>query len=153
MNVVDILAIQEWVYIFLLCWVGILYGIYKSSYNISSVSYLNSPSPQLCFIPPPPILGIDSAAIIFAFTYMCTQFLYHIHSPTPFLHHFPLPTGLLPHNRTCSTLLFSNFIEEKRKKLHFCLFVIKVATQGVSLSKIRWVYLHGFISRSSMKPS
>jgi hypothetical protein len=32
---------------------------------------------------PPPIPGMVSAGIIFAFTYICTQFLYHIHSPTP----------------------------------------------------------------------
>jgi hypothetical protein len=29
--------------------------------------------------------------------------------------------------------LFSDFIGEKRKKIHFCLFEINVATQGVSL--------------------
>jgi predicted membrane protein len=28
---------------FLLCWVGVHYNIYKTSYNISNISYLNSP--------------------------------------------------------------------------------------------------------------
>jgi hypothetical protein len=34
----------------LLCWVGIHCGIYKSSYNISNLSYLNSPCPPFSFI-------------------------------------------------------------------------------------------------------
>jgi hypothetical protein len=29
----------------LLCWVGIYCGIYKDSYNVSNISYLNSPPP------------------------------------------------------------------------------------------------------------
>jgi hypothetical protein len=41
----------------LLCWVGVHCGIYKSSYNISNISYLNSPSPPFSFISPlPPFL-------------------------------------------------------------------------------------------------
>jgi hypothetical protein len=54
-----------------------------------------------------------STGIIFAFIYMCIYFLYCIHPPTLFPHHWyqhPLPC------KTCSILLFSNFVEEKRKK-------------------------------------
>jgi uncharacterized membrane protein len=36
-------------FLLLLCWVGVHCGIYKSSYNISNVSHLNSPLP-LSFI-------------------------------------------------------------------------------------------------------
>jgi hypothetical protein len=38
----------------LLYWVGTQCGIYKSSYNISNVSYLNSPTPWFSFISPLP---------------------------------------------------------------------------------------------------
>jgi hypothetical protein len=43
-----------------------------------------------------------------------------------------------PHSlgMTCSTLLFSNFVElkqKKEKKWHFSLFKVKIAIQGVSL--------------------
>jgi hypothetical protein len=64
---------------------------------------------------------------------MCTQYLYHIHPPTPFPHLLLLPqvptTALSLPGRTCSTLPISNFVKEK--KWQFCLF--KIATQGVSL--------------------
>jgi hypothetical protein len=55
--------------------------------------------------------------------------LYHIHPSTSFP---PISPLLLPSTlgRTCSALLLSNFVEEKRK-WHFCLF--KIGTQGVSL--------------------
>jgi hypothetical protein len=45
---------------------------------------------------PPAIPGIVSVGIIFAFTYKCTQYLYHIHPPTHFPHFLPLPTGINP---------------------------------------------------------
>jgi hypothetical protein len=83
--------------------------------------------------PPPPNLRIVSVGIIFAFTYMYTQFLYHIHPPTPFPQHLPPRTGtkfLL--DRTYSSLLFSDFIEEKRKNV-ICAHLWFVAMQGVSL--------------------
>jgi hypothetical protein len=41
-----------WIYFLLLCLVGVLCGIHKSSYNISNVSYLNSPPPPFSFISP-----------------------------------------------------------------------------------------------------
>jgi hypothetical protein len=40
------------------CWVGAHCGIYKSSYNISDISYLNSPPPLLSFILPSPTKAI-----------------------------------------------------------------------------------------------
>jgi hypothetical protein len=67
--------------------------------------------------PPCWIHGTVSTGIIFAFTCMCTHFLHYSHPPTPCLYHLPPPTGLtLPLGRTYSTLLFSNFAEEKREK-------------------------------------
>jgi hypothetical protein len=47
---------SDWNYIlknlFLLCWVEVHCGIHKSSYNISNISYLNSPPPSFSFISP-----------------------------------------------------------------------------------------------------
>jgi hypothetical protein len=46
---------------------------------------------------------------------MCTQYLHFIHPPTSFPHLFPYPTATNPSSgRTCSALLFSDFIEEKK---------------------------------------
>jgi hypothetical protein len=39
---------------------------------------LNLPPPLLTFIPPPPIPGIVSTGIIFAFKYLCTDYSYCI---------------------------------------------------------------------------
>jgi hypothetical protein len=67
---------------------------------------------------------------------MFTHFLHHMHPPTPFPHHSLPPTGtnLSSPCRTCSALLFSDFVEFiKRKKLTFFWFEIKVVTKGISL--------------------
>jgi hypothetical protein len=66
---------------------------FNCSYNISNISYLNSPPPLLSGILPPPIPRKASTGISFTFTYMCIHYSLN-----------PL---------TCSALLFSNFIEEK----------------------------------------
>jgi hypothetical protein len=62
---------------------GTLWHLQKFS-NVSNISHLNSPPPSFCY-PSSPIPGIVSAGVIFQFTYMCTQYLHHIHPPT----HFP----------------------------------------------------------------
>jgi hypothetical protein len=81
-------------YFLLMCWVGVHSGINKSSYNISNISYLNSPLPPLFFIAPPPIPQIVSTGLIFQFTCICTQYLDYIYPLTPFSHLLPpLPTG------------------------------------------------------------
>jgi hypothetical protein len=45
---------------------------------------------------PSPIHGIVSTGAIFAFAYICTHFLHHIHPPTPFSWHLPPPMGDSP---------------------------------------------------------
>jgi hypothetical protein len=40
-------------FILLLCWVGVHCGIYKGSYNKGNISYLNSPSTILLYLPFP----------------------------------------------------------------------------------------------------
>jgi hypothetical protein len=110
----------------LLCWVGVLCGIHKSSYSITKLSYLNSPPQSFSFISPPPIPGIVLTDLVFPFTYMCTQYLHYIHPPTPFPHILSsLPLVPTPTDRTCSAYLFSNFVKKKeRKKEKMTFFVV-----------------------------
>jgi hypothetical protein len=44
----------------------------------------------------PPIPRVVSTDTIFSFTHMCTQYVHHIHPPSPFPHLFPLPLVSLP---------------------------------------------------------
>jgi hypothetical protein len=71
-----------------------LWYLQKSFYNIS-----NSPPPPFSFISYPPIPGVVSTGIIFAFTYMYIQYLQYIHLPTPFLHILSPPTSTSPPGR------------------------------------------------------
>jgi hypothetical protein len=93
-------AIQRILFIFsfflLLCWVGVHCDIYKSSFNISDISYLNSPLHHSPLFPPLPIPGIVATVLIFPFTCMCTQYLHPIHPSRPCLHILPLPLVLTP---------------------------------------------------------
>jgi hypothetical protein len=40
-----------------------------------------------------PVPGVVSTGLIFPFTYLCTQYLHHIHLPTPFPYLLPAPIG------------------------------------------------------------
>jgi hypothetical protein len=74
--------------------------------------------PLLSFIFPSLISEIVSAGIIFTFIYMCINYMHHIHPTTTFSTISALPQlSTLPHCRTCSVLLSSNFVEEKTKKI------------------------------------
>jgi hypothetical protein len=53
---------------------------------------------------------------------MCAQFLSCIHCSAPFPATFPIPLVPTAHPKTCSALLFSDFVEEKKKNKKF-LFV------------------------------
>jgi hypothetical protein len=79
----------------------------------------------ILFYLPPPIPGIVSTDLIVPFIYMSTQYLHHIHPPTPSPHIFPLPLITTPQTGfilpSCSPIIFL--------KRYFCLF--KIAIQGV----------------------
>jgi hypothetical protein len=81
----------------LLCWVAVHWNIWKSSYNVSNISYLNS-SPLLLFHP----LSPDSKNNLNWFCFCVYLHVYTLFGPPP--------------GRTCSTFLFSNFVEEKHKR-------------------------------------
>jgi hypothetical protein len=93
---------------------GIHCDIYKYSYSESNISYLNSPLHHSPLSFSPLIPGIVSTGINFPFTYMCTQYLHHIHPPMPLPYLLPPPTGTNPPTRIHSTLLSSNFVPEKK---------------------------------------
>jgi hypothetical protein len=102
----------------LLCWAGVHCGICTGSYNVSDISHLNSPPPLLSFITPPPhswnsFNRYHFCICIHAYTVFAQ---YSLSYPLSWL---PVPlTGAnppLPHpHRTCSALLFFDFVEEKR---------------------------------------
>jgi hypothetical protein len=68
-----------------------------------------------------PIPGRVSIGLIFPFSRMSTEYFHHIHPSTAFSHLLPTPTGTKPPcpGKTCSTLLFSNFVKEKQ-----CFFLV-----------------------------
>jgi hypothetical protein len=68
--------------------------------------FYHSPLSSLPFIP-----GIVSTSLIFPFTYMCTQYLYYIHLPTPFPYLLPPSHWYQPRDKTCSTPLFFDFLK------------------------------------------
>jgi hypothetical protein len=111
----------------LLCWVwGLHCGIYKSSYSVSNISYLNSPSPLLSFILPSPhswnsFNRYHFCIYIHVYTFFCTIFtlLPPFLPPSPSHWYQPSPP---------EQDLFHLSVGEKRKQLQFCLFEIKVAT-------------------------
>jgi hypothetical protein len=49
-----LVGVFSFLFFLLLCWVEIHCRIYKNSYNISNISYLNSPPPPFSFISPSP---------------------------------------------------------------------------------------------------
>jgi hypothetical protein len=66
--------------------------VLNSVLNISTWIHLST----LSFILPFLIPGVVSTGIIFAFTYMCTQYLHCIHPPIPFPCHLSTPTAINP---------------------------------------------------------
>jgi hypothetical protein len=97
----------------LLCWVGLHCGIYKSSYNVSNTSYLDSPSPWLCFIS----LSPHSWSNFNRYHFCIYIHVYRVFAPyslsTPFPCHLRLPL-ILPH-----PTLIPQFCRGKKKKLTF----------------------------------
>jgi hypothetical protein len=106
----------------LLCCVWVYCGICKSSY-LQCIKYIIlefTPSTALLYSPLPHS-WIVSTGIIFAFAYICTLYLHHIHPPTIVHCHFPPPTGtntLLP---TGPVLQFCRRKKEKKKEMTFLL--------------------------------
>jgi hypothetical protein len=73
------------------------WSIYKGSYSVSNIAYLNSLPPTLIsFIYPLLIPGTVSTGIIFSFMYMCIHYLHHSHPPAP----FPTTSPTSPHANT-----------------------------------------------------
>jgi hypothetical protein len=119
-------------------------GIYKSSYNISNISYLNSLSPLFFFAPLSPIPGVVSTGLYFSiYIYVYTVFAlyspsYTLSPPPPSSHWYQLPSR--------EDLFYPPILWFcKWKKNFFCLF--KIPTQGVCWDWFR----HSHIAKSWSK--
>jgi hypothetical protein len=80
-----------------------------------------------------------STGIIFAFIYMCTHYLHHIHAPTPF-------TTTSQDLFFPSVLQFCRRKKGKKKKWHFWSLKIKIGSFLVTLPCIYVLYHNWFIS-------
>jgi hypothetical protein len=93
---------------------GVHCGIYKSSYNKSNISYLNSPPPSFSFTLFPPFLQSFQQVSLFhlhaCIHSTCTIFT-RLH---PFPASFSFPLVPIPPDKTCSDFLFSAFVKEKK---------------------------------------
>jgi hypothetical protein len=86
---------------------------------------------------------VVSTGFTFVFTYMCTHFLHCIQFPIPFPNTSTLLlVPALPLGRTCSALLFTNFVGEKikLKMWNFNFFEIKLSTQKYPIFHVYMYY-------------
>jgi hypothetical protein len=73
--------------------------------------------PWFSFKPSPLTSGIVSIVLFFTFTYMCTQYFYHIHFLTRFSHHLPFLLVPTPHpQQDLHCLPVFQFSRRKKKK-------------------------------------
>jgi hypothetical protein len=114
-----VVTIYCFLFLFVVVLLGVHCGIYKSSYTITTISYLNSLPLSLFFTLPPRIPGIVSAGLSFPFTYVYTQYWCHFYPPTSFPHILPPWTGTNPPDQTSSALLFSNSVKGKKMTFLF----------------------------------
>jgi hypothetical protein len=113
-----------------MCWMREHCGIYKSSYNISNIKYLNSPPPSLFFITPFPHSCNSFNRSHFFHLHTCVHNIWTIFTlPYSFLTSYLLPLVQLPQARPFSPCCSLIFLREK--KWHFCLF--STSKQRVSL--------------------
>jgi hypothetical protein len=84
-------------------------GIYKGPYNVSDISYLNSPPPPLSFIPLPPFME----------QFQQVSFL-HLHNEytlfVPYSSFYPFPTPLTPSGQNLFHPLVIQFCKRKNLK-------------------------------------
>jgi hypothetical protein len=92
-----------------------MYPIYHTEFTSSAILFHQTPT----------IPEIVSTGIIFAFTYKCTHFLYHIHPPIPLSQQLPPPIGVSLSPRAVPK------IKQQKKKIS--LFEIEVAKWKLSL--------------------
>jgi hypothetical protein len=103
---------------FIVCWVWVHCFICTGCCNVSNVSCLNSPPPQLFFIFPSPNTRIVVTVLFLHLLYMCTHFctIFTLLPPFPTTSPLPLAPTLTP-DRTSSAHLFSDLWKNKRKKI------------------------------------
>jgi hypothetical protein len=122
----------------LLWWVGLQCGIYKGFCNVSNISYMNSPPLPFFFILPLPrfleklkwILFLHLHKHVHIFCTIFTLLSPLANTPPPVVSTF-LPGKDFFHPPVLP-LCSRGKRKDKKKKWHFSLFEIKLATQGVS---------------------
>jgi hypothetical protein len=111
---------------------GVHCSIYKGSYSVSNISYLNSHL-HYSLLNPLLIFGTNSTGIIFAFTCMCIHYLHHVHPPT----HFPTTfsmlycrcnTNIYTQTHTSSETDHSVFFFPNNGQCVFCPFLLLLLT-------------------------
>jgi hypothetical protein len=112
-------------YFLLLCWVWVCCGIYKMSYNVSNISYLNSPLPLLSFIPSFPQFLETFEQYLFSFTYICAHFYTIFTLLPPFPTTSPLPLVWTPISPG-QDLFYPPLILKKRKEKIFKMSVLLI---------------------------
>jgi hypothetical protein len=88
----------------LLFWVEIHCSIYKGSYNVSNILYLNSPSTTLLYLPSPDFLQ-QFQQVSFLHLHTCVYIICNIFTLLPLFPStspFPLVQNAPPQGRTCS---------------------------------------------------
>jgi hypothetical protein len=89
-------------------------GICKISYNISNISYFNSLPPSFSFISLSPHSWNCFNRFHFSI-YIHVYTVFALYSPSYMLSPHPSPlTATTPPNKTCSAILFSDFVKEKK---------------------------------------
>jgi hypothetical protein len=134
---------------------GVHCDIYESSYNVSNISYLNSPPPSFSFISPFPFLEWFQQES-FLHLHTCVYIFYTIFT---LLASFPATSPLLlvpvvpwvePVLPSCSLILLKK--KEKKKEMKFFVW-LKVATQGVSMYICYDISMYiYFITRIGLSP-
>jgi hypothetical protein len=138
---------------------GVHCGIYKSSYNVSNISYLNSSPQPLSFIVPPWLME-QFQQVSFFHLHTCLYITWTLFTllslplPPPLLHCCPHPAP--QHLLGLFILQFCRWkeIKDKKKNMTFCKFEIKLATQGASLCCFHaYMFTNWFTSSSSLHSS
>jgi hypothetical protein len=133
----------------LLCWVGAHCDIYKGSYNISNISHLNSPPPQLPFISSSNSWNIFNTYHFCMYIHVYTSFA--LYSPSYLLSPpLPPPTGANPPSPHPGQNLFYSpvlrfcrrrKIKYKKKKHELLLVWDKGSYAGSSLVIFPYIYV------------
>jgi hypothetical protein len=108
----------------LLCWVGVHCGIFKGSYNVSTLSYLNSSPPPFSFICTPHLRNSFNRYLFSVYSYVYTVFVPYLPSYTISLPPTPLPLVSTPPPPARQGLFLPLVLLYKRKEKELTFFLV-----------------------------